>query len=80
MACDAEAQIRITLKPAPREADRAILRISSPALIESETLVARLSQRYGRVMEGLSRQLRAPLEYDAAVGEYAIAITILGRE
>lgn len=80
MACDREAQIRVSLKPVAGQADRAVLRIVSPALIASDALLSKLGQRYGRVMEGLSRQLRAPLDYDALLGEYAITVAILGRE
>jgi hypothetical protein len=35
-----------------------------------------LDDRYGRVLTGLSRQLRAPLEYDGEIGNYRIAITV----
>ena len=80
MACDREAQIRVSLKPVAGQSDRAVLRIVSPALIASDALLSKLGQRYGRVMEGLSRQLRAPLDYDALLGEYAITVAILGRE
>lgn len=80
LACDPQAQIAISLKPAPDQIERAILRVSSPALIESESLRQRLNQRYGRVIEGLSRQLRAPMQYDADQGSYAISIATLGRE
>ncbi|MFT3978327.1 MAG: sensor histidine kinase, partial [Sphingomonas bacterium] len=79
LACDPQAQIRISLKPADAP-DRATLCIVSPALMESETLAARLSQRYGRVIEGLSRQLRAPMRYDGEEGSYAITIAVIGRE
>ncbi|HEX7789374.1 MAG TPA: sensor histidine kinase, partial [Afipia sp.] len=78
LACDPQAQIRVSLKPAPDQNDRAILCVASPALAESEALNARLSQRYGRVIEGLSRQLRAPMNYDPIEGSYAIPIAIIG--
>ena len=77
--CDDSAQLRISLKPADVE-HRAILRVSSRALVESDALSDGISQRYGRVMEGLSRQLRSPLHHDPLAGAYEIAIAILGRD
>lgn len=56
---------------------RAILRIQSDALRASSQMTAYLDQRFGRVLTGLSRQLRAPLEHDAEKGEYAIAIPLV---
>lgn len=50
LACDSQTRICVSLKPAPDHDDRAILHISSLALVESETLGIRLSQRYGRVI------------------------------
>jgi two-component system, sensor histidine kinase PdtaS len=77
MSCDPAAQLRISVKPGANEA-RAVLRISSPALVEDQTLRNGLSQRYGRVMEGLSRQLRSPLHHDPLVGVYEIAVAVVG--
>ncbi|WP_394441655.1 sensor histidine kinase [Sphingobium naphthae] len=57
--------------------DRALLAIQSSGLRESPTMSAYLDDRYGRVLTGLSRQLRAPLDHDGKAGRYAIAITIL---
>ena len=58
-------------------AQRAILRIQSDALRTSEKMEKYLNQRFGRILTGLSRQLRAPLEHDADKGEYAIAIGLV---
>jgi two-component system, sensor histidine kinase PdtaS len=79
MSVTPSAQIRVSLigTEAP---DRATLRLSSPALIEGETLQALLSSRYGRVLEGLARQLRSRLHHDPLVGAYEIAIAVSGRE
>ncbi|UVO51638.1 histidine kinase [Sphingomonas sp. SUN019] len=79
MSCDAAAHMRVSVKPGATE-DRAVLRISSPALIEGEALRDGLAQRYGRVMEGLSRQLRSPLHHDPLSGAYEIAIVVIGRD
>ncbi|MES2097790.1 MAG: histidine kinase dimerization/phosphoacceptor domain -containing protein [Pseudomonadota bacterium] len=73
------AQLRISV----REGDvpnTAILRVSSPALIDGDTLKTALGQRYARVMEGLSRQLRAPLHHDPLAGSYEIAVAVTGRD
>ena len=79
LTCEPMTQFRISLKSAT-EAGRAMLRISSPALIESDCLAAALSSRYGRVIEGLARQLRAAMHHEALVGAYEISITVVGRE
>lgn len=78
MTCDAAAQVRIAVKQGDGDG-RAILRIVSRALIDSDALQA-LSARYGRVMQGLARQLRAPLHHDPLAGAYEIAIAVLGRD
>jgi len=79
MSCDPAAQIRVAVKPDGNEA-RATLRVVSRALVESDTLSQLLATRYGRVMEGLSRQLRSPLHHDPMVGAYEISFAILGRD
>lgn len=56
---------------------RAILRVQSDALRSSPLISRYLDDRFGRILTGLSRQLRAPLEYDAKKGEYAIAIGLV---
>ena len=79
IACDPEAQIRVSLKPHSRE-DRALLRAVSRALIDCDDLQTLTSTRYGRVMEGLARQLRSPLHHDPLTGAYEIAIAVIGRD
>jgi two-component sensor histidine kinase len=78
MTCDPAAQIRIVVKPSDKP-ERALLRIVSRALIESDTWRDAAS-RYGRVMEGLSRQLRSPLHHDPLVGAYEIAFAVMGHD
>ena len=78
LSCDPAAQIRIVVKPADTP-DRALLRFVSRALVESDAL-REAATRYGRVMEGLSRQLRSPLHHDPLVGAYEIAFAIKGRD
>ena len=79
MSCDPAAQVRIALKETG-EAGRALLRVVSRALVEGEQLAALLGTRYGRVMEGLARQLRSPLHHDPLAGAYEIAIAVTGRD
>jgi two-component sensor histidine kinase len=78
MTCDPAAQIRIVVKTSDKP-DRALLRIVSRALIESDPW-REAASRYGRVMEGLSRQLRAPLHHDPLVGAYEIAFAVMGHD
>ncbi|MEN2785687.1 sensor histidine kinase [Sphingomonas qilianensis] len=79
MSCNPAAQIRISVKPS-ETAERATVRISSPALIESDALREAIGQRYGRVMEGLSRQLRSKLHHDPLIGAYEISVAVTGRD
>ena len=79
MSCDPSAQIRVAIKPSDAD-KRAVLRVVSRAFVESEQLRTLISTRYGRVMEGLSRQLRSPLHHDPLVGAYEIVVTVLGRD
>jgi len=79
MTCAPRTQVHISLKPDPA-VDRAILRVSAPALTESKTLQQALAERYGRVIEGLARQLRNKLHYDPLVGAYEISIAVTGRD
>lgn len=79
MGCDPAAQIRVSLKPAETE-QRAVLRVVSRALVESDRLRELVAKRYGRVMEGLSRQLRTPLHHDPLTGAYEITIAVVGRD
>ena len=76
-SCDPVAQLRVSLR-ASEQPNRALLRVGSCALVDSDTLQHLLSTRYGRVMEGLARQLRAPLHHDPLTGTFEIAIAVLG--
>ncbi len=77
--CDTSAQIRVSVKPSP-EPDRAVLRVISRALVDGDELRELAGTRYGRVMEGLSRQLRSKLHHDPLTGAYEIAFAVLGRD
>jgi two-component sensor histidine kinase len=65
MTVDPAASIRVSvLRQA--EPDRACLVVGSPALTDSDQLRRLLAGRYGRVLEGLARQLRNALEREPA--------------
>jgi two-component sensor histidine kinase len=78
MGCAAGAQIRISVKQAA-EPDRAVLRVNSPALVESATLESLIENRYGRVIQGLARQLRTKLHHDPLVGAFEATIAVTGK-
>ena len=79
VTCDPAAHVRVSVKETGAS-DRATLRVSSPALIDSPLLREGLATRFGRVTEGLARQLRAPLHHDPLTGAYEISIAVLGRD
>lgn len=74
MSVNPSTQVRISAKAAP-EGEQVVLRVNSAALVESTALTELVASRYGRVMLGLSRQLRAPLHHDPLVGAYEIAVS-----
>ena len=78
MNVDPSAQVRIAVR-AGEQPERAVLRVVSRALIESDELNELTRSRYARVMQGLSRQLRAPLHHDPLAGAYEIGFAVLGR-
>lgn len=76
MELDPQGAVRITVQQDGERADRAFFTMRSDALRSSPEMTQLLDDRYGRVLTGLSRQLRAPLEYDGEIGNYRIAITV----
>ncbi len=77
MLCDPATGIRISVHPLPDDAMRALVMVASPALRTTPHLQEKLAGRFDRVLTGLSRQLRAPLERDEAEGSFAIAVPVL---
>lgn len=69
--------MRISVQRDGGRDDRALLAMHSAGLQASDEKSQLLTERYGRVLTGLSRQLRAPLDYDGDRGRYAIAITVI---
>lgn len=62
------------------EPDRACLVVGSPALIGTPALTTLIEARYGRILEGLSRQLRSPLERDDAEGSYKVCFPTVATD
>jgi len=79
MALNDDGAVRVSLKPTD-SADKALLRISSPSLVDSDAMRSLLSDRYGRVIEGLSRQLRARIHHDMLIGAFEIPVMVSGRD
>lgn len=79
MSSDPASGVRVSLKPGA-EPGRATLRIVSRALVDGDRLRALVRSRYGRVMEGLARQLRAKLHHDPLAGAYEISVAVIGRD
>ena len=53
------------------EGQRGQISVTSDALRDSADLQARMTARYGRIIEGLSRQLRAPVKHDGKIGRFS---------
>jgi len=75
MAIDRSAALTIAMTPLADPA-RATLSIESRALQSSEQLNALLGARYGRIVDGLARQLRVPMMFDGTAGRYAVEVSI----
>ncbi|MBO9714313.1 MAG: histidine kinase [Sphingomonas sp.] len=78
ITCSDSAQVRISVKP-EAEPDRALLRVTSPALVESAQLEELLETRHGRIIAGLARQLRTRLHHEPLTGAYEATIAVTGH-
>lgn len=76
MQCDPSGGVAIRLEPA-EQPGRAVLSILAPGLATAACREHPTVGRAARVLEGLSRQLRAPLRYDPERGRYAIEISVV---
>lgn len=79
MENDPTGGVAIALTPGPAQ-DRAILSIEAAGLAETDVPHSASRDRFERIVLGLSRQLRSPLEHDGEAGRYRIAITIAEPE
>ncbi|MET0239828.1 MAG: sensor histidine kinase [Sphingobium sp.] len=66
--------VLVAIRRDPDAEGMAELSISSDALRPSAEVERLLEERFGRVLTGLSRQLRAPLAHDAEQGRYSMRI------
>ncbi|MEC9017245.1 MAG: histidine kinase dimerization/phosphoacceptor domain -containing protein, partial [Pseudomonadota bacterium] len=75
MRLDPAGRMRISVKA--QGDDRALVTVLSSGLHDTPDMKAYMNERYGRVLTGLSRQLRQPLDHDGDAGRFTIAITIV---
>ncbi|PTQ11491.1 histidine kinase [Sphingomonas oleivorans] len=76
MSCDPQGTVAVSLLPGP-EPDRALLAIEGLGLAISSCRAHPTMDRFRRIVEGLSRQLRSKLVYDGDIGRYEIEISIV---
>ncbi len=62
------------------EAEHVRLTLQAAAFVATDALRAELDTRYGRVLTGLSRQLRSPLHHDGEAGTFSIVVPVLRAE
>lgn len=74
-----DAAIALTLAKSASGATCSLLTINSAALAAPPAFSAEQTQRYGRIIIGLARQLRSPLAHDEAKGSYAIELPTIGQ-
>lgn len=79
MTQDASASLRVSVLR-QGEPDRACLVVGSAALIDTAALSSLVASRYGRILEGLSRQLRSPLERDPSAGSYKVCFPTIPED
>jgi hypothetical protein len=68
--------VGIMLRRSEADGPMAELSVTSEALRPSPEVDQLIAERFGRVLTGLARQLRATLSHDPVEGRYAIAITV----
>lgn len=77
MECQSSATIAIALTLLAGQPEKARLAISSPVLALPECREGSSVERFQRIVGGLARQLRSPLEIDFDAGRYAVEIMLL---
>jgi signal transduction histidine kinase len=77
MLCGPETNIAISLTPVADKSDRGLLSLAAPSLASVECRDGPAADRFNRIVGGLARQLRSPLDHDIETGHYAIEIPIL---
>jgi two-component sensor histidine kinase len=77
--CEPGGTVAIILEPGATEST-ALLTIESPALTEDALLACPTSDRFRRIVAGLSRQLRSPLFHEDGSGRYQVEIPIAAQK
>jgi two-component sensor histidine kinase len=79
LECGDRVAISIALQPTP-ETGRALLSILAPMLAEEACASGANFELFKRVIGGLARQLRSPLQFDPATGRYEIEIPVVAED
>jgi hypothetical protein len=74
--CGEHATLAISLQPTA-ERGRALLSIAAPALADEACTSRPSFELFKRVIGGLARQLRSPLDLDETAGRYQIEIPVV---
>ena len=69
-------QLLVITAKAARPAEVCLV-LQAAAFVTSDDLQGELDRRYGRVLTGLSRQLRSPLHHNGEAGTFSIAVPVL---
>jgi two-component system, sensor histidine kinase PdtaS len=77
MTADASAPVAVALDIVQGESRRGRISIESDALRSTPAFEVCLTARYARIIEGLGRQLRAPIARDAPIGRFSVAFATL---
>jgi len=70
-------EFRISLVRDGGQSNRAHFRLAAPVFKEDHSKEEQTVKLYERVLVGLARQLRTPLEHDVSTGSYQISVPIL---
>lgn len=80
LAATGNARAAIAIDIHAAEDGRGRITIESDALQRSPDFDALLASRYARILEGLGRQLRAPIEHNTAKGRFSAEFAILAGD
>lgn len=78
LACLCNARVPIAIQMTLRPGNLATLSVQSDALAACVEKAGDRFASYERVLTGLSRQLRQPLQHDSVTGRYCIDVPVLG--
>jgi signal transduction histidine kinase len=78
MLCGPDTNVAISLTPVADKPDRGLLSLTASTLADAECRDGPAAERFNRIVGGLARQLRSPLDHDIEAGRYAIEIPLMG--